>query len=70
MDHLGKEKHLCRELVTWRGRIREESYKGEQEKVSWCPEKPFWLCHQRQLDEDRFLNNLPNFQWVMDDTLP
>lgn len=52
---------LCRELVTWRGRVREESYKGEQEKVSWYPEKPFWLCHQRQLDEDMFSKQLAKF---------
>lgn len=31
---------------------RTEPCEGEQEKISWCPEQPIWLCHQRQLDRD------------------
>ena len=50
---LGEEQHSCRALEL-EGKVhrRGEPREGEQEEVSWCPEKPIWRCHQRQLPGD------------------
>lgn len=49
--------------MTWRGKVTEEERpaRGEQEKVSWCPEEPIWLCHQRQLEGDGFFKQFAKF---------
>lgn len=68
---LGKEKHACRELVTWRERVKEEQSlaKVSRRRSAGVQSSPSGFAIKGSLTETGCLNNLPKSQWVVDDTL-